>query len=305
MRRTLIVVTAAAAILGFSGAKAEVLYGLTTANALITFDSATPGAVTAPVAITGLQVGETLVGIDFRPATGGLYGVGNASLLYLINPITGAATQVGATGQFAVNGTAFGFDFNPTVDRIRLTSNNDQNLRLNPDNGALAATDTLLAYAAADPNAAANPNVVGSAYTNNFAGATTTTLYDIDSFLDILVTQIPPNSGTLNTVGSLGFNTSDLVGFDISGLTGRAFASLTAPSASSSQLFAINLTTGAAVLVGTVGGGVPLRGLAASVRIPEPASLSLIGVALIAFAGMSMRRRGNGSDSQSGRFGSV
>ena len=96
--------------------------------------------------------------------------------------------------------------------------------RLNPNNGALAATDGTLTYATGDPNAAANPNVVGSAYTNSFNGATTTTLYGIDSALDILVTQNPPNAGTLNTVGALGFNTSDAVGFDIFFFGNQAFA---------------------------------------------------------------------------------
>src|SRR5262249_34672066 len=157
----------------------------------------------------------------------------------------GAATQVGGAGAFTLSGTAFSFDFNPTVDRIRVISNTGQNLRLNPNDGTLAATDTALAYATGDPNAAATPRAVGSAYKNNFEGATTTTLYDIDSSLDILVTQSPPNSGSLNTVGALGFDTSDLVGFDISGITGIAHAALTAPAGNASQLFKIDLTTGA------------------------------------------------------------
>ena len=72
----------------------------------------------------------------------------------------------------------------------------------------------------------------------------------------------PPNNGTLNTVGALGFNTSDLVGFDISGASGVAFASLTTPAGNFSQLFTINLATGAATLVGNIGGGIPLVALA-------------------------------------------
>lgn len=175
---------------------------------------------------------------------------------------TGAATVVGSQFTTLLNGTAFGFDFNPTVDRIRVTSEANQNLRLNPSNGAIAAVDTNLAYAAGDVNVGADPRVVGSAYTNSFSGATTTTLYDIDSNLDILVTQNPPNNGTLNTVGPLGFNTSDLLGFDISRVSSIAFASLTAPVAVTSQLFTVNLTTGAVTLVGTIGGGVALNDIA-------------------------------------------
>jgi len=271
-------------------ASAELVTGLTVTNTLVTFDSATPGAVSAPVAITGLGAGEFLVAIDRRPATGQLYGLGSASHLYGINAVTGAATQVGSSGAFTLSGTAFGFDFNPTVDRIRVTTTTTQNLRLNPNDGALAATDSALAYATGDANFGATPRIVGSAYTNNFSAATTTTLYDIDSNLDILATQIPPNNGVLNTVGALGVNTSDLVGFDISGLTGTAFASLTAPGAPSSSLFTVNLATGAGTLVGTIGASVALLDIAVTAAVPEPSITisTTLGLAVLAFA---LRRR--------------
>jgi hypothetical protein len=80
-------------------------------------------------------------------------------------------------------------------DRIRVTSDLDQNLRLNPGNGALAATDGPAGLRRDRPECAANPNVVASAYTNSVAGATATTLYGIDTDLDILVIQNPPNTG--------------------------------------------------------------------------------------------------------------
>ena len=83
------------------------------------------------------------------------------------------------------------------ADRIRITSDSEQNLRVNPDTGMVAAVDGMLAYAAGDINFGQNPNVVGSAYTNSRPTATTTTLYDIDSALDIVVIQNPPNEGVL------------------------------------------------------------------------------------------------------------
>jgi hypothetical protein len=274
-------------------ARAEPLIGVTTTNVLETFDSATPGTINTAVGVTGLQAGETILGIDMRPATGVLYGLGSTSRLYTINRTTGAATQVGSAGAFTLSGTAFGVDFNPTVDRIRVISNTGQDLRLNPNDGTLTATDTALNYAAGDPNAGATPRAVGAAYTNNFSGSTTTTLYDIDSNLDILVMQgsangspISPNTGQLFTVGALGFNTSDLVGFDVSSSSGVAFASLTEPAGNFSQLFTINLNTGAASMVGSIG-GVPLTSLAA---VPEPGSLGL-GVAALAIGMAANARR--------------
>ena len=91
--------------------------------------------------ISGLQSGETILAIDFRPATGQLYGLGSTSRLYVINPMTGAARMIGATPfTTALSGTIAAFDFNPTVDRIRVVTNTGQNLRLNPETGGLAFT---------------------------------------------------------------------------------------------------------------------------------------------------------------------
>ncbi len=173
MKKTLLTLTVCAMAFAIS-AKAEPIVALTSDGRLITFDSATPGTSTDTVTITGLQSGETLRGIDYRPATGTLYGLSSASRIYSINSDTGVATVVGTAAGFTLNGTSFGFDFNPVPDRIRITSDADQNLRANPNDGT-AVTDGVLAYAGTDINAASNPNIVGSAYTNSFAGAGATT----------------------------------------------------------------------------------------------------------------------------------
>jgi WD40 repeat protein len=248
---------------GVNTAPPSNIYALTVGGRLLTINSALPNFVLANVAITGLQSGESLLGLDIRPANGQLYALGSTSRLYNINPQTGAATAVGS-GAFtpALVGNEFGFDFNPTVDRIRVTSDAGQNLRLNPDTGAVAATDTNLAYAATDTNAGATPRVSGVAYTNNAAGATTTTLYDIDYNLDVLATQNPPNNGTLNTVGALGVNTGRFVGFDISQGGGIAFASLSSPDDSVSRLYTLDLSTGAATLLGDIGSTQIVRDIA-------------------------------------------
>ncbi|WP_435018062.1 DUF4394 domain-containing protein [Tundrisphaera sp. TA3] len=220
--------------------------GVTAGNTLIRFDTAAPSAIIATTPITGLAQGDTLNGLDFRPSTGQLYGLGNGRL-YTIDVSTGAATQVGADGAFTLNGTAFGFDFNPVPDRARVTSDSGQNLRLNPNDGTLTATDGALAYSAG------TPRIVASAYTNSFAGSTSTTLYNLDSTTNSLVIQDPPNAGTLTNVGALGVDFQDVAGFDILSVgANTAFAALTTDGVSSS-LYTIDLATGAATPIGAIG----------------------------------------------------
>ncbi|MEO6593908.1 MAG: DUF4394 domain-containing protein [Planctomycetota bacterium] len=257
---------------------AQNFVALTADNRLVPLRIASPLAIGPATLVTGLQPGENLVGIDYRPATGRLYGLGNQNRIYVIDPATGIATQAGAALTTPLAGSEFGFDFNPTVDRIRIVSDTAQNLRVHPDTGVVVSIDGSLAYAAGDSNFGTSPLVAGSAYTNSVAGATSTTLYGIDTNLDVLVSQVPPNAGTLNTIGSLGRDVTAVAGFDITP-SGTAYAVLnTSLNASSgnSQLYRINLTTGYATWVGNVPNANPasrLRGLAA---VPERADVDIV-----------------------------
>ena len=272
LRRALVVfVVTAASTLAVPGAAwaAEAFYGVTQGNRLVTFQSDNVTNVAPSHAITGLPGGENIVGLDVRPLNGQLYGLGKTSRLYVINPRTGAARQVGTTPFIPVlAGTSFGFDFNPTVDRIRVTSDAEQNLRIDPDDGTVTGVDTNLAYAAGDPGAGTNPSVGGSAYTNSFAGATSTTLFDIDNARHALVTQNPPNDGTLTTVGVLGTN-NNAVAFDI-GEGNIGYAVLNGEQ-NRQNLFRIDLTNGHATQATNffIGSDQPLTGLAAAGTVPD------------------------------------
>ena len=270
--RVLVLVTALLCAAGLGRAAdaqaAELFYGVDAGNRLVTFSGQTPTSV-ARRAFTGLPAGEQIVGLDVRPANKQLVALGSTSRLYRIDAATGAATVIGTTA-FAppLAGTSFGFDFNPTVDRIRVTTDARQNLRLHPDTGATAAIDGTLAYATGDAGAAATPRIVASAYTNSVAGATTTQLFNLDAGRDALVLQNPPNNGTLVSVGALGIDVGDNAGFDISAVDGVAYVSAQLGQSISSQLYTVNLTTGATTLVGRVGGRSPLRALAAAGTAP-------------------------------------
>jgi hypothetical protein len=251
---------------------------------LVSFWSDTPGVLEGDLTLTGLDPTEELLGLDFRPADGFLYAVassGAMSRLVRIHTASGAVTQV---GQLLATpyGTSFGLDVNPVADRIRFVGDADVSQRIDADTGALVATDNALVYAGGDAASGQDPNVVHVAYTNSFLGAATTTLYGIDTGLDTLVVLPSPNNGLVTTVGPLGVDATGAGGFDIAADGNVAFAALRAGG--TSLLYVVNLSTGAATLVGTIGGGGTIAGMA----VPEPGA---VAAALCAAAVRGSRRR--------------
>jgi hypothetical protein len=214
---------------------------------VVFFDHASPGTILVRRTLSGLAAGETLLGIDMRPATGELFALTSTARLVTINPLTGGATLVGTPGAVTFTGTAFGVDFNPTVDRLRVVSDTDENMRFNPLTGGVAGTDTALTPAG---------DKVGVAYDRNVsATGGLTTMFVIDAGTDTLARQggvdgtPSPNGGVITDIGPLGANTSTNVGFDIA-LDGSARASLNT-AAGTTGLYNVNLATGAATLIGS------------------------------------------------------
>ena len=183
--------------------QAATIYAVSGRNRLVTFSADAPGTILNDVRVTGLDKGDRLVGIDVRPADGMVYGVGvdrGTGSVYRIDPATGQATLVAPISE-TLSGRSFGVDFNPVVDRLRVVSDARQNLRIVPDTG-VASVDGMLSF-----NSYRTPNVVGAAYTNSFAGTTSTQLFNIESRLDLVTLQNPPNDGTLALIGFIGPDT--------------------------------------------------------------------------------------------------
>lgn len=249
------------------------LVGLDTNNNLLIFDSATPNLVTS-VPVNGIG-GETLVGIDFRPADGLMYGVtkdGSNAYLYTID-LSGYAdyvTDIDAT----LEGTSFGVDFDPLQDALRVVSNTGQNVQVDVTNGDVFDNGSI----------SPGTETVGAiAYSNNFVGAlgaNAPTFFDISTSTGTLFTQ-NQFTGALTPVGSLGITiSSPHSGFDIQGKSTTGFAAFQTSVDGdpdpilSTDLYTINLATGASTKVGQIGdGSFEVTGLTA---VPESPDLKIV-----------------------------
>ncbi|APB33918.1 hypothetical protein GlitD10_1594 [Gloeomargarita lithophora Alchichica-D10] len=239
------------------------LLGLTGDNHLVAFvpNSQQPRRIP----IQGVE--GRVIGIDVRPANGLLYALTNTDKIYTLDPRTGAGQLVSTLSMPFQGNVGTGMDFNPVPDRLRLVDRRGNNFRINVDTGMVTA-DQPLNYAPQDVHATMKPQVTAAAYTNAFPGppatphvtppTRTTQLFNIDTNLDVLVLQNPPNDGTLTTIGSLGVNLEPAGEFDI--FSPQPGVNL-AYAVSGSMVYSIDLGSGAATRVGNLGSGMNLIGL--------------------------------------------
>jgi hypothetical protein len=251
----------------------QTFYALTDNNVIYELNVRNTSAPVRTINVSSLVGNDVLMGIDFRPATGQLIAVGKNSTIYSINLSNasqpGLAKQIG-TAPFgsAITASSVGFDFNPTVDRIRFTTNTAQNLRLHPETGALAVKDTDL-----NLNTVRHEGIGAVAYTNSFSGATTTAMYDIDPVVDKLYLQSDPNGGVLKEVGSLGLDIAEVGGFDIAPwktTDGKEYAIASVLFEGKWELDFVDLTTGRLQKLGDLPSG-KIIGIA----IPTPVAYAL------------------------------
>ncbi len=305
----------AAAGLFASIAGAQTVYILDGAN-LRTAPLASPAAISAPLPITGVTAGETLVSIDVRPQNQQLYALGvnaaaNTATLYCLSPKTGFAGVVGSGSfSFTTDGVipvdfpdpatvGWDIDFNPAADRLRVVAGS-LNFRLDPNtglgvdgnNGGAVGTGT-------NPDGPINggtTTVSATAYTNNQPNnGNVTTQYTLDSSSNSIFIQNPPNSGTQTlgltvTLGGGPLDFSTIVGFDIPAgvnapatnaavTTGSGFALMNVGGVTG--LYSLNLVNGQATFLGTVANG---KSLAIRQELGAAVAMNSTGTALVRFS---------------------
>jgi hypothetical protein len=257
----------------------EEIVAVSVTNHLLRFNAGQPQNVRERRPLQGLRAGERLLGIDYRVARGELYALGVSGQLYKIDVARATAAAIG-TPTALPEGSEWGFDFNPTVDRIRVVSDAGANLRLHPDTGAMVDADAnqagvqpdgRLAFDATDANAGKQARVVAAGYTYNKTDDKSTTNYALEGGMGLLVHQgtregvapgVSPNTGRLFAVGRLEIGAFDHATFDISDLSNTAYAGVHRNGASATRWHRVDLSTGKATFIGTVGGGEALAGAA-------------------------------------------
>jgi hypothetical protein len=244
-----------------------ILFGVTPANVLVTFDSAAPTDLLRAVRLTGLSAaGEVVTDIDVRPATGGLYGHSNLGQLYQIDPLSGFARRLGTP--IGLGETNLGFDFDPRTDQVRMLTNAGQNLVREPVFGVFIRRANTLTYSPGDVFQGFAPRVTGAAFFNNVPDPVFRALYGIDHARNALVRVggTTLDDGLLRTVGGLGRDVTGRVGLDIAPVSNVLFASLQVAGQAVSRLYTLNYATGRAVPVGRIGGGLLVNDIAVDLR---------------------------------------
>ena len=263
------------------------LLALTDNNGLVSFQSGFPSKLCTSTTVTGLQGNESVLGIDVRPSDRNVYALTSGGRLYTVNATTGAATTkatltadpADTTDPYSVNDLSSGIalDVSPAADQLRAFNGNGKNLRVMLDTG-VTTSDTALSATALNP---ASAGVTAISYTNGFAGTASNTLYLIDTANDRLLTTPAPggaSGGVLANIGSLQIqgDVQAVAGLEINAVNNMAFAALQVGTnaGNSSDLYNINLTTGAATRVGTIGATARVR----KITYSSPPVATLVGV---------------------------
>lgn len=261
------------------------LLALTDNNGLVSFQSGFPSKLCTSTTITGLQGNESVLGIDVRPSDRNVYALTSAGRLYTVNSMTGTATTKATLTADPLDNSdpytvadlnsGIAMDVSPAADQLRAFNGNGKNLRVNMDTG-VTTSDVQLNANGLNPT---NAGVTAISYTNGFAGTVNNTLYLIDTANDrLLTTPAGASGGVLANVGSLQIqgDVQAVAGLEINAVNNSAFAALQVGTnaGNSSDLYNINLASGVATRVGTIGAPARVR----KITYASPPVATLVGI---------------------------
>lgn len=200
----------------------QVVYAVDLRNNLVVFGTESFDVLSGRARITGLPILNRVIGIVYRPSDGRLYGVGNDSRVYTIDPSTAEATPVSdqpfqpEIAEFFE--THFAMALEPNGNRVRLISTElGGNWSISLDDGT-ATTGEKVHFAAGDANEGRTPHIAAIMFAPpspvaalkaagsqaSFSDPCTEVMYMIDPDLASYVGSCDPDSGDLGTLGPIG-----------------------------------------------------------------------------------------------------
>jgi hypothetical protein len=181
----------------------QVMYAVDLGNNFLVFGSESFDVLTAKMRIDGLPILKRIIGIALRPSNGRLYGVGNDSRLYTIDPLTAVATPVSGApfspGIISAFDIHFAMDLEPDGNRVRLiAAESGANWSISLDDGTAIPGESSR-YAAGTPLEGRTPRLLGIAFAppadTADASLCQNLAYAIDADEAIMIASCDPATG--------------------------------------------------------------------------------------------------------------
>ena len=199
------------------------VYAVDIENNLLVFGTQSFDVLSGAKRITGVPILKRIIGIVHRPSDGRIYGVGNDSRVYTIDPATAVATPVSGA-QFSPKivdffEIHFAMALEPNGGRVRLISTEGGgNWSISLDDGT-ATEGAPVHFAAGDPHEGETPHIAALMYAPpspvgaltagvsrlaaSSSGPCTEMMYMIDPDLAEYIGSCDGNSGDLGTLGPM------------------------------------------------------------------------------------------------------
>ena len=199
----------------------NVVYAVDLKNNLLVFGTESFDVLSGQARITGLPILNRVIGIVYRPSDGKLYGVGNDSRVYTIDPSTAVATPVsdqsfepGIVEFFEIH---FAMALEPNGDRVRLISTEGGgNWSISLDDGTATMGESVH-FGAGDANEYETPHIAAIMFAPpspvaalraggsqaSSSDPCTEVMYMIDPDLAAYIGSCDPDSGDLGTLGPI------------------------------------------------------------------------------------------------------
>lgn len=223
-----------------------------------------------PTATVLADSGTYLGDIAVHPTSGTAYAIAShTGMLHMVDLNTGDLTLVGDTGVIGLNS----LEVAPNGTIYARAYDSDGLWSLDPNTGA--ATLLVETDFGGGSDLALAPNGTDLYATASLGDGVGTALIRIDL-----------NSMNVVSIGSFGQNPLLMPGLDFDS-NGNLYAFAGQDNSGLAQVYHVDMATGAATLIDSIAGAQDLGLLGATIAIPEPASLSLVGIGLAAL----LRRR--------------